>query len=146
MGFGATIILHTQYRVLARPAIVPKDRLLGDGFGTSEAQARIRIHLDESFLRLRKPPSPYLARLFQYTSQKGLLGIIASGVVWATNVLYLSDSSELLYGFSKVREILIGLGALEKSKPVISLLKKAHGASRYVGAPSRQRPLCFLLL
>ncbi len=34
--------------------------------------------------------------LYHYTSAQGLLGIIQSGELWATNVLYLNDASELL--------------------------------------------------
>jgi hypothetical protein len=37
------------------------------------------------------PPNP----LYHYTSTDGLLGILASGELWATNVLYLNDSAEL---------------------------------------------------
>jgi hypothetical protein len=33
--------------------------------------------------------------LYHYTSAEGLLGIIQSGELWATNVLYLNDASEL---------------------------------------------------
>lgn len=73
-----------------------------------EAVERIGIKLDQSFLRLPEPPGD-TKRLFHYTCQKGLSGIIESGVVWATNVLYLNDSSELTYRFSQVREILTGL-------------------------------------
>jgi hypothetical protein len=35
--------------------------------------------------------------LFHYTSLEGLLGIIESQSIWATNVLYLNDASELNY-------------------------------------------------
>lgn len=35
--------------------------------------------------------------LFHYTSLEGLLGIIKSGSIWATNILYLNDASELNY-------------------------------------------------
>jgi len=35
--------------------------------------------------------------LYHYTSIEGLLGIIESKSVWATNVLYLNDASELNY-------------------------------------------------
>ena len=33
--------------------------------------------------------------LYHYTSAEGLLGVIQSGELWATNVLYLNDASEL---------------------------------------------------
>jgi len=35
--------------------------------------------------------------IFHYTSLEGLLGIIKSKSIWATNVFYLNDASELNY-------------------------------------------------
>jgi hypothetical protein len=65
-----------------------------------EAAARIRIEIGDLGLRFAGRTSPRPKRLFHYTSQAGLLGIITSNVLWATNVLYLNDSSELAYGLS----------------------------------------------
>lgn len=42
--------------------------------------------------------------LFHYTSLEGLLGIIESKSIWATNVLYLNDASELNYLINLLRE------------------------------------------
>lgn len=42
--------------------------------------------------------------LFHYTSLEGLLGIISSKSIWATNVLYLNDASELNYSINLLRE------------------------------------------
>lgn len=41
----------------------------------------------------RTPPST----LYHYTSQAGLLGIITSGVLWATNIHYMSDAKEFAH-------------------------------------------------
>lgn len=90
-----------------------------------EAVAQISIHMDQGFLWQPELPDPYPARLFHYTSQTGLLGIIKKGVVWATNVLYLNDSSELLYGFSEVREILIRLEINNPNHPLFIFLMRA---------------------
>ena len=40
----------------------------------------------------KKKPTP--ARLFHYTTQAGLIGIVDSGSIWATKIQYLNDSSE----------------------------------------------------
>ena len=42
--------------------------------------------------------------LFHYTSLEGLLGIIESKSIWATNVLYLNDASELNYSIQLLGE------------------------------------------
>ena len=42
--------------------------------------------------------------LYHYTSLEGLLGIIESKSIWATNVLYLNDASELNYSINLLRE------------------------------------------
>jgi len=44
--------------------------------------------------------------LFHYTSAAGLLGIVTSRVLRASNFAYLNDSTEIRYGESVVREIL----------------------------------------
>lgn len=41
--------------------------------------------------------------LYHYTSQAGLQGIVNSGVIWATNILYLNDSKELLNAIDVAR-------------------------------------------
>ena len=72
-----------------------------------EAIERIQIELTGgTWLAFPPPERPRPTRLFHYTSQAGLLGILTSKVLWATNVLYLNDSSELLYGRSQARQIL----------------------------------------
>ena len=36
-------------------------------------------------------------RLYHYTSQEGLLGILSSKTLWATRIQYLNDSTEFAY-------------------------------------------------
>jgi Protein of unknown function (DUF2971) len=52
--------------------------------------------------------------LFHYTSLEGLLGILESKSIWATNILYLNDVSELSYALGllkeQIRNIQKGLG------------------------------------
>lgn len=43
--------------------------------------------------------------LYHYTSQAGLLGIIESKCIWATEIHYLNDSSEFQYFFDLVNEV-----------------------------------------
>jgi len=43
--------------------------------------------------------------LWHYTSPKGLTGIIESSSLWATDVFYLNDSAEFMYGINIAREI-----------------------------------------
>ena len=45
--------------------------------------------------------------LYHYTSLEGLLGIIGSKSIWATNILYLNDASELDYAIRLFREQVI---------------------------------------
>jgi hypothetical protein len=42
--------------------------------------------------------------LYHYTSLEGILGIIESNSIWATNILYLNDASELNYAEGLLRE------------------------------------------
>jgi hypothetical protein len=43
--------------------------------------------------------------LYHYTSQAGLLGIIESKCIWATEIRYLNDASEFQYFLDLVREV-----------------------------------------
>jgi hypothetical protein len=75
-------------------------------------QAYQKIAIDFSTLygveALAAPTPPQ--RLYHYTSAHGLLGIVHSGELWATNVVYLNDASEL----ADARNLLSSL--LEKSE------------------------------
>ena len=46
------------------------------------------------------------ATLFHYTSTEGLIGIIERSQLWATSAYYLNDSSEVLYGYGVLSEVL----------------------------------------
>jgi len=47
---------------------------------------------------------PPFGSLYHYTTQTGLLGIITSKQIWATNILYLNDSAELNYSIHLAQE------------------------------------------
>jgi hypothetical protein len=48
-----------------------------------------------------RPP----ATLYHYTTADGLIGILQSRQIWATNVRFMNDTSELGYGIRMVRDI-----------------------------------------
>lgn len=43
-------------------------------------------------------------QLYHYTTASGMLGILRSGQLWATNISYLNDYSEVQYGYEVLRE------------------------------------------
>src|SRR5207253_8902302 len=68
---------------------------------TPDEKKRILAPLDADLERrsaewsaLHAPIPKYL---FHYTSSMGLLGVLASQRVWATNIRYMNDASELLW-------------------------------------------------
>ncbi|HXW80136.1 MAG TPA: DUF2971 domain-containing protein [Acidimicrobiales bacterium] len=62
--------------------------------------------------QLAKRPAAYHRRvadeklLFHYTGLDGLMGILASGALWATDVRYLNDTTESKFGFDKIDDLL----------------------------------------
>ena len=42
--------------------------------------------------------------LYHYTTQKGLLGIVETGEIWATNIFYLNDATEYEYAFKMLKD------------------------------------------
>jgi hypothetical protein len=88
-------------------------------------EAAVRMRKEISARTWLDRPAPTTAkpqRLFHYTSQAGLLGIVSSNVLWATNALYLNDSSELDYGLTAAREKLRAV--LNRSSAVSELLRR----------------------
>ena len=91
-----------------------------------EATFKIQIELStRSWLHFPDSTKARPARLFHYTSQEGLLGIVTSNVLWATNTLYLNDSSELAYGLSVARTHLHAV--VSESDVVGQFLRRAVG-------------------
>lgn len=53
------------------------------------------------------------ATLFHYTTQRGLLGIIQSKSIWASDLRYLNDKDEYLYGLRIIQDAIVAeLGSL----------------------------------
>jgi hypothetical protein len=63
-----------------------------------EALSRVSQQISESRSSIQPSKPPEL--LFHYTNTSGLLGILESTRLWATNYRYLNDSSEIGYGVS----------------------------------------------
>jgi Protein of unknown function (DUF2971) len=75
-----------------------------------EAIIKLRIELQaREWLQPPERLGSKPLRLFHYTPQVGLIGIVDSNVLWATNAFYLNDSSELAYGLSVARERITAL-------------------------------------
>jgi len=49
---------------------------------------------------------PFPSRLYHYTSLKGLLGILESGCIWASEVRYLNDSAEIAVAFRLMARVI----------------------------------------
>jgi hypothetical protein len=84
------------------------------------------MSLLEKFLN-RKPSS----RIFHYTSQAGLLGIIRSKSIWATSIHHLNDATEFDYALRMLKRIIgeqsqDGIGANLAKK----LIEDANGSAQ----------------
>lgn len=55
----------------------------------------------------------YSGKLFHYTTSSGLLGILGSQQLWATEAAYLNDSNEIEYGLSMVVDTLQSISSNE---------------------------------
>jgi hypothetical protein len=65
----------------------------------------VEVHGTTILKSLNPPPENLPAALYHYTSGQGLLGILDSGYLNCTNLLYMNDSSEMDYGRAIVRRI-----------------------------------------
>jgi hypothetical protein len=72
--------------------------------------------------RLKRSEPP--ARLYHYTSTQGLLGIVQSNGIWATDVAYLNDSSELEYGLRDLLKRIEIMTRSDRSRAERSFLDK----------------------
>lgn len=70
----------------------------GTGNHSSLIERSDRMDFIDS-LRSKKPEKP----IFHYTSQSGLLGIVRDKNIWATNIHYLNDATELSYALDLAR-------------------------------------------
>jgi hypothetical protein len=59
---------------------------------------------DELFRRLRAATSPPPSVVYHYTTPQGVLGIVDSKALWATDIRFLNDSHEYRYALEMTRE------------------------------------------
>jgi hypothetical protein len=70
------------------------------GKGGMHADAFVSPYFMKHLLATRPPV------IYHYTTQRGLLGIIENRELWATNILYMNDSTEFSIVFQLVGDIL----------------------------------------
>src|ERR1700722_15817282 len=80
------------------------------------------------------PPSV----LYHYTTTKGLLGIIESHALFATDLFYMNDSAEVDYSLGVVRKVIRKLHdhfpdatrpAIERLKEIFEVIPRVHESS-----------------
>lgn len=82
-----------------------------------EASARIA----QSRRRIQRDPPQFL---FHYTNAKGLLGILDSGRLWATNYRFLNDASEIAYAMALFEAIVQERLSQARSEVVTEFLQR----------------------
>jgi hypothetical protein len=56
--------------------------------------------------KMRNIDAPHNGIMYHYTGLSGLMGIIKTGKLWATDIRYLNDTGEATYGMNRIAEIL----------------------------------------
>jgi Protein of unknown function (DUF2971) len=80
------------------------------------------IPIEEAFLgRLSRSQPP--ETIFHYTTAAGVLGIVKSNRLWASDVLYMNDSTEVEYGRQLIIEVAAAVGGEAKSPMAQTLCK-----------------------
>jgi hypothetical protein len=64
----------------------------------------IRYNHDRESVALKQ--KPHAGVVYHYTTADGLKGIIEGGVLWATSAYYLNDSTEIMYGYRLLSDVL----------------------------------------
>lgn len=76
--------------------IMPPNDSVSDRYGLECDQ------IVDEFIRSLCANNP--ERLFHYTSAEGFNKIIEDGTLWATNLLYMNDPTEVTYGIKKFKK------------------------------------------
>jgi hypothetical protein len=79
-----------------------------DQAAVRRARAAHQKLLDFHNDRKRNPPAPRTGRLFHYTSAAGIKGIIENNELWASSAYFLNDPTEVIYGYSVLKDVLDG--------------------------------------
>lgn len=109
------------------------DALLG------QFQADQRVH-HQGWLELQgRPPR----RLHHYTTIDGLVGIVTSNSLWASDVRFMNDSSELTYAATLIEEVIEEVLAEASHELVSSLLPNRASLANSFEYGSRPFVACF---
>jgi hypothetical protein len=73
---------------------------------TSDLGDRLRDLAKQLLKPLAQHQSPVPRVLYHYTSRPGLIGILKSGSLWASDIAYMNDASEKQHGLSMLQNIL----------------------------------------
>ena len=76
--------------------------------------------------RLLEGSGEHPGLLYHYTDSSGLLGIIKSGMLWATHFEYLNDSSEFIYASGLIKKVVGEDNKAEKALPGSPLARLRH--------------------
>ena len=85
-----------------------------ENLNTELIHERIKLLLADFGSKRHRHLSPPV--LYHYTSAPALLGIIKSNKIWATNIRYMNDSSELSYTYDLANEIITRMRSEQKDK------------------------------
>ena len=66
--------------------------------------------------------------LYHYTTPEGVIGILSSNRLWATDIRYLNDSSELLYAYEITLQELHERGKESESQLINTLIEQVQSA------------------
>lgn len=80
---------------------------------------------------------------YHYTSVNGLLGIIKSGILRASNFRYLNDSNEILYGQNLARKVINEVLATQRTQANQQMLKFVREALNDIGKVIDLYLICF---
>jgi hypothetical protein len=83
------------------------------------------------FLPRSRPPR----RLYHYTSEEGLLGILVSNRVWASDVRYANDTSELVYADQVVKDELERLLRQRSISPAVQRFLSDYSSRGNIFSP-----------
>jgi Protein of unknown function (DUF2971) len=93
------------------------------------------IPIEEAFLgRLTRGQPP--ETIFHYTTAEGLLGIVRSNRLWASDLLYMNDSTEVEYGRKLIIEVAAGVADEAKCSMAQMLCKSIDTVLYPVGMVS----------
>jgi hypothetical protein len=85
----------------------------------------LKQYIQDKFTELdaKQPQVNPPLELFHYSAPEGLIGIVQTTKLWATNIRYLNDFSEVKYTYDLLREM-VSLISSKKSRPLKTFLEQ----------------------